>query len=152
MSSGCACSIKGSRSVTVHAGGFRLPRTSDCQMFLGTPHPSKPAVLPWCHTHLQPASPAPPNSSKTDRPPTWHHRPALQHTLDHTQCVVQRPVHLVQVHVVGATQQQRRCCTGLGAVDLDLWAAAQQGNTAAELFEVLRPVGCSGQVTNKHIS
>jgi hypothetical protein len=135
------------------------PCVSKCQLlnvaateFLGTPPP-----LPSRCAPLVPRATATccPRSSThqqfTNKQPTWHHSPALQHTLDHTQRVMQRPVHLIQVHVVGTTQQQRRCCRGLGAVDLDLWAA-RQDNLAAESFEVLRPVGCRGQVTNKHIS
>jgi hypothetical protein len=33
---------------------------------------------------------------------------------------MQRPVHLIQVHVVCTAQQQRGGSTGLGAADLDL--------------------------------
>jgi hypothetical protein len=51
---------------------------------------------------------------------TRHDRATLQHALDDAQRVVQGAVHLVEVHVVGASQQQRGGARRLGAADLDL--------------------------------
>jgi hypothetical protein len=50
-----------------------------------------------------------------DTATTSHQALALDHPLDHAECVMHGPFHLIQIEIVGASQNHRRSSASLGA-------------------------------------